>query len=143
MTSYGLDDPGSIPNRGKDFLSSYISTLALGLTQTQIECVPGAPSLGVKQQGQEADHSPPSVEVKNGGATVGCHQMSLITIYCHNVVCHDASLITIYCHNVVCHHASLITMYCHNVVCHQASLVTILSLRSCSAHLRNRFHFLG
>jgi hypothetical protein len=39
--------------------------MALGPTQPPIQCVPGAPSLGVKQLGREADHSPPSsAEVK-------------------------------------------------------------------------------
>jgi hypothetical protein len=40
-----------------------------GATQPPIQWVPGAISSGVKRQGREADHSPPSsVEVKNGGA---------------------------------------------------------------------------
>jgi hypothetical protein len=64
-TSYGLD---SVPNRGKIFLSSYASTLALAPPKTPIVRVPGALSLGVKQQGHEADHSPPSVQIKNSGA---------------------------------------------------------------------------
>jgi hypothetical protein len=39
---------------------------ALGPTQPPIEWVLGAVSLGVKRQGREADHSPPSsAEVKN------------------------------------------------------------------------------
>jgi hypothetical protein len=38
---------------------------ALGPTQSPIQWVPGALSLGVKRQGREADHSPPSsAEVK-------------------------------------------------------------------------------
>jgi len=42
------------------------SRLALGPTQPPIQWVPGALSLGVKQLGHEADHSPPSsAEVKN------------------------------------------------------------------------------
>jgi len=42
-----------------------VSRLALGPTQPPIQWVPGALSLGVKQQGHEADHSPPSsAEVK-------------------------------------------------------------------------------
>jgi hypothetical protein len=41
------------------------SRTALGPTQPPIQCVPGALSLGVKQPGREADHSPPSnAEVK-------------------------------------------------------------------------------
>jgi len=39
--------------------------MALGPNQLPIQQVPGALSLGVKQQGHEADHSPPSsAEVK-------------------------------------------------------------------------------
>jgi hypothetical protein len=38
----------------------------LGRTQPRIQCVSGALSLGVKQPGREADHSPPSsAEVMN------------------------------------------------------------------------------
>jgi hypothetical protein len=44
---------------------STLSRLALGLTQPPIQWVPGALSLGVKQQGREADQSPPVIaEVK-------------------------------------------------------------------------------
>jgi hypothetical protein len=40
--------------------------MALGPSQPPIQGVPGALSLGVKQPGREADHSPPSsAEVKN------------------------------------------------------------------------------
>jgi hypothetical protein len=42
------------------FLFSIMSRLALGPTQPPIQCVPGALSLGVKQLGHEADHSPAS-----------------------------------------------------------------------------------
>jgi hypothetical protein len=39
--------------------------LALGPTQPPIQWIPGAPSLGVKRPGREADHSlPSSAEVK-------------------------------------------------------------------------------
>jgi hypothetical protein len=39
--------------------------MTLGPTQTPIQWVPGALSLGVKRLGREADHSPPSsAEVK-------------------------------------------------------------------------------
>jgi hypothetical protein len=42
------------------------SRLVLGPIQPPIQWVPGAPSLGVKQQGCEAGHSPPfSAGVKN------------------------------------------------------------------------------
>jgi hypothetical protein len=41
------------------------SRTALGLTQTPIQWVPGALSLGIKRPGREADHSiPSSSEVK-------------------------------------------------------------------------------
>jgi hypothetical protein len=43
---------------------------ALGPTQPPIQWVPGSPSLGVKRQWREADHTPPSsAKVKNGGGT--------------------------------------------------------------------------
>jgi hypothetical protein len=46
-----------------------MSGLALGPNQPPIQWVPGVISLGVKQLGCEADHSPPSsAEIKNGGA---------------------------------------------------------------------------
>jgi hypothetical protein len=41
-------------------LPSHGARMALGPTQTPIQWVPGALSLGVKQLGREADHSPPS-----------------------------------------------------------------------------------
>jgi hypothetical protein len=47
------------------FLFTTVSRTALGPTQPPIQWVPGALSLGVKQPGREADHSPPSsAEVK-------------------------------------------------------------------------------
>jgi hypothetical protein len=49
----------------KNFLFSTASRPALGPTQPPIQWVQGALSSGVKQQGREADHSPPtSAEVK-------------------------------------------------------------------------------
>jgi hypothetical protein len=55
----------SSPGRVKNFLFSTSSRLALGPTQPTIQWAPGALSLGVKQSGREADHSPPaSAEVK-------------------------------------------------------------------------------
>jgi hypothetical protein len=51
------------------FLYSTASGPTLGPTQSLMQCVPGAFSPGLKRQGREADHSPPSsAEVKNGGA---------------------------------------------------------------------------
>jgi hypothetical protein len=59
----GLGRWGSIPSRGDNSLP------ALVLTQTPVQWVQGAVSSGVKRQGREADHSPPSsVENKSGGA---------------------------------------------------------------------------
>jgi hypothetical protein len=53
----------SIPSRG------ITSRLALGPTQPSIKWVARAAFPGIKRQGREADHSPPSsVEVKNGDA---------------------------------------------------------------------------
>jgi hypothetical protein len=48
------------------FLFTTASRKALGPTQHPIQWVPGALSLGAKQPGREADHSPPSsAEVNN------------------------------------------------------------------------------
>jgi hypothetical protein len=48
------------------FLFDTASRPAVGPTQPLIQWVPGTLSLGVKQVGHEADHSPPSsAEVKN------------------------------------------------------------------------------
>jgi hypothetical protein len=47
------------------FLFTTASRTALGPTQSPIQWVPGALSLGAKRLGREADHSPPSsAEVK-------------------------------------------------------------------------------
>jgi hypothetical protein len=58
---------GSSPSRGWEiFLPTTASRPAMGLTQTPFQWVPGALSLGVKQGGHKADHSPPSsAEVNN------------------------------------------------------------------------------
>jgi hypothetical protein len=51
------------------FLYFEVSRPALGSTQPYIHCLSWSVSLGVKQQGHEADHSPPgSAKLKNGGA---------------------------------------------------------------------------
>jgi hypothetical protein len=66
---YSLDGWGSIPGRGKIFLFSIASILALGPNQPPIQWVPGGDFHGGKAAGCEADNSPPSsAEVKNGGA---------------------------------------------------------------------------
>jgi hypothetical protein len=70
VTGYRLDSQVTIPGRDKRFfVHSTVSRLALGPTQPPVQWVWGAVSLGLKQLGHEADHSPPSSsEVKNGGA---------------------------------------------------------------------------
>jgi hypothetical protein len=64
---YGLDHRGFESRQGLGiFLITTASRPALEPTQLPIEWVPGAPCLGVKRPGREADHSPPSsAEVKN------------------------------------------------------------------------------
>jgi hypothetical protein len=55
--------------QGQSFLFSIASRLALGPTQSPIQCIPVALSPGVKRLKREADHSfSSSTEVKNGGA---------------------------------------------------------------------------
>jgi hypothetical protein len=69
---------GSIPSRGRRFLTFSMARPALGHTQPFVQCVPGSLSLGVKQPGSEADHSPPSsAEDKNGGDIPPLPHMSL------------------------------------------------------------------
>jgi hypothetical protein len=52
------------------FSSPLMFRLALRAPQPPIQEVPGAVSLGVKQQGFDGDHSHPTrAKVKNGGAT--------------------------------------------------------------------------
>jgi hypothetical protein len=56
----------SSPGRGMILLLSTSSRPALGHIQPPIQWVPGALSPGVKRQGREGEHSPPtSAEVKN------------------------------------------------------------------------------
>jgi hypothetical protein len=60
-TGYMLDDQGlgvRVPEGSRIF--SMPSRLALGSTQPPIQWQLGALSLGVKRQGREADHSPPT-----------------------------------------------------------------------------------
>jgi hypothetical protein len=61
-TGYELDDRdrSSSPGRVNNFKFPTASRLALGSTQPPIQWVPGPLSPGVKQQGREADHSPPT-----------------------------------------------------------------------------------
>jgi hypothetical protein len=69
--------PGFNSQQGKIFLFSTVSRPTLGPTHPPIQWVLGALSLGVKQQGLEAEHSPPSsAEVKKGGAIPPLRHMS-------------------------------------------------------------------
>jgi hypothetical protein len=67
-TGYGLNGQGggrSSPGRVKSFYFSISSRPALGSTQPPIKIGTGGSFPGVKRQGREADHSPPtSAEVK-------------------------------------------------------------------------------
>lgn len=49
---------GLNPGRGRRFVFSKMSRLAVGHTQSPIRCVLGVVSPGVKWLGHEADHSP-------------------------------------------------------------------------------------
>jgi hypothetical protein len=68
-TGYGLDDIGFgvwVPEGSRIFSSPRRPDWLWGSTQPPIQCVPWALSPEVKQQGCEADHSPPScAEVKS------------------------------------------------------------------------------
>jgi hypothetical protein len=63
---YGLSDRLFESRQGLGiFLFTAAFRPALGPTQPRIKGVPGAPSVGVKWSGREADHSPPtSAEIK-------------------------------------------------------------------------------
>jgi hypothetical protein len=73
---YWLDGRGvgvRVPVRARFFFSTS-ATPVLGLTQPPIQRVPRTLSLGVKQPGREAYHSPPtSAEVKNAGIDLSIH----------------------------------------------------------------------
>jgi hypothetical protein len=59
----------SIPGRGKFLPFVTASRHALGPIQPSNQWEPAALIPGIKRQGREADHSPPSnAKVKNGGA---------------------------------------------------------------------------
>jgi hypothetical protein len=65
----GLDSWGSIPARGTVFYLVYRVQTGSGIHPVSSPVVTGTPSTGIKRQGREADHSPPSsTEIKNGGA---------------------------------------------------------------------------
>jgi hypothetical protein len=76
-TGYWLDYRGSIPDKGKIFLFSIPSRLALGPTQPSRQRIPMAITPGVKRPGLESDRLPPcSAEVKNDGAIPPLHHKS-------------------------------------------------------------------
>jgi hypothetical protein len=61
------------------FLFTIASRTALGPTQSPIQWIPGAISLGIKLPGREADHSPPSsAEVKNAWSYISTPQYVFI-----------------------------------------------------------------
>jgi hypothetical protein len=66
VSDCGLDDRGSVPDRGRGFVLASASRPAPGPTQPLVQLVPGVLSLGGKARpGRDADHSPPSsTEVK-------------------------------------------------------------------------------
>jgi hypothetical protein len=69
LSRYRCGLRGSKPGSGKIFLSSTTFRPALGHSQPAIQWVPGVHSLAVKRLGSESDKlSPPTAEVKNGGA---------------------------------------------------------------------------
>jgi hypothetical protein len=64
FTLHAVAYPKSSNDCSRNLFSNVIVSF-LGSTQLPIQCVPGALFPGVKQQGREADHSPPaSAEVK-------------------------------------------------------------------------------
>jgi hypothetical protein len=66
--------PGFDSRYCKILFFSIAPRLTLGRSQHPIQLVPAALSPGVKPQGREADHSPPSsAEVKKGGAMSPLH----------------------------------------------------------------------
>jgi hypothetical protein len=69
-TRLWVGQPGFDPGEAEDIhISSTMSRPALGFVEPSIPWVPGELQPGVKRQGRDADHSPPSsAEVKNGGA---------------------------------------------------------------------------
>jgi hypothetical protein len=69
---YGLDGRGSIPSKGKWFVSTLQRSDCSGVYQASYPMGTGTVFLEIKRLEREAGHSPPSsAEVKNGGAI--CH----------------------------------------------------------------------
>jgi hypothetical protein len=64
----GIESRGSIPDRGRRFLSLHSIQLSVGPTQPPIRLLLGAVYMEVKRPSREAGPSPTfSAEVKNGG----------------------------------------------------------------------------
>jgi len=64
--SYGLEDYGSIFDKGREFLPCRRIQTGSGPTKPPTKWVPGASSRAIKRLGRETAHSPPSsAEVKN------------------------------------------------------------------------------
>jgi hypothetical protein len=59
--SHVVLDFNFLPAGAGDFFFTTVSRTTLGPTQSPIQWVPGALSLGVKRPGREADYSPPSI----------------------------------------------------------------------------------
>jgi hypothetical protein len=81
VTSYRLDDWGSIPDKAGGFYVLHSVQTCLGFDL--VFCLMGTVTLfpGLKRQGREPHHSPPSsAEVKNGGT------IPPLFIYLHGVV---------------------------------------------------------
>jgi hypothetical protein len=60
-------------------LFTTVSRTTLGPTQPPIQWIPGAVSLGIKRQGREADHSPPSSAEANEYAELYFHALSTLS----------------------------------------------------------------
>jgi hypothetical protein len=67
VSDYGLDDRGSIPDRGRGFFSSPCVQTSSGAHPASYSMGTGGSFPGSKARpGRDADHSPPSsAEVKN------------------------------------------------------------------------------
>jgi hypothetical protein len=82
---YGLDDWGSrvrFPAEAGNLSIPHRVQNGSGPTQSPIQCVPGALSLGVKQPEREADHSPlSSAEVKNAWIYTSTSQYASMAKY--------------------------------------------------------------
>jgi hypothetical protein len=96
-TGYGLDCRGSIPGRGKKFLSSQLPGRLWGQPSVVASGYRGAISRWVKRPGRDADHShPSSAEVRNGGAISPHPRTSINPVTNPNPVCSHSIHVTIF-----------------------------------------------